>query len=225
MGHCAGVGIRAGHHRLLRPGRPGLTEGVDEEALTCTALWEAVTGTPGTQTWHETVRVTCRNEAAEAARKAENERTHGPWRERAGKTLTEPATGKQISYLNKLVAQVARTLRQAADRGGGPQAGHRPGRPLPPIAGQALSGAVAVSRRGRNGLAVRLPADRPRGHVDGHSGRPVNASTGPRAHTGPSPCRSPARGRSSPGHRAPAHGEDAPQVIEVTVGAGVDTPG
>ncbi|MCX4740916.1 hypothetical protein [Streptomyces antibioticus] len=61
--------------------------------------------------------VTCRSEAAEAARKAENERTHGPWRERAEKTLTEPATGKQISYLNKLVAQVARTLRRRVHQG------------------------------------------------------------------------------------------------------------
>ena len=36
---------------------PGLTEGVDEEKLTTNALWQAVTGTPGTQDWYESVRV------------------------------------------------------------------------------------------------------------------------------------------------------------------------
>lgn len=36
---------------------PGLTEGVDESRLTANALWEAVTGKPGTQTWYESVHV------------------------------------------------------------------------------------------------------------------------------------------------------------------------
>ena len=36
---------------------PGLTEGVDEEKLTTNALWQAVTGTPGSQDWYESVRV------------------------------------------------------------------------------------------------------------------------------------------------------------------------
>jgi hypothetical protein len=36
-----------------------MTEGVDESALRASALWEAVTGKPGTQTWHEGVQVTC----------------------------------------------------------------------------------------------------------------------------------------------------------------------
>ena len=35
---------------------PGLTEGVDETKLTANALWAAVTGTPGTQTWYEPIR-------------------------------------------------------------------------------------------------------------------------------------------------------------------------
>lgn len=35
---------------------PGLTEQVDEERLTTNVLWEAVTGTPGTQTWYDSVR-------------------------------------------------------------------------------------------------------------------------------------------------------------------------
>lgn len=35
---------------------PGLTEGVDESQLTVNALWEAVTGKPGTQTWYERVQ-------------------------------------------------------------------------------------------------------------------------------------------------------------------------
>lgn len=35
---------------------PGLTEGVDESQLTVNALWEAVTGKPGTQTWHERIQ-------------------------------------------------------------------------------------------------------------------------------------------------------------------------
>lgn len=36
---------------------PGLTEGVDEKHLTANALWEAVTGRPGTQDWPERVVV------------------------------------------------------------------------------------------------------------------------------------------------------------------------
>lgn len=34
---------------------PGLTEGVDEDKLTVNALWEAVTGRPGSQSWYEDV--------------------------------------------------------------------------------------------------------------------------------------------------------------------------
>ncbi|GAA2638551.1 hypothetical protein GCM10009863_64270 [Streptomyces axinellae] len=85
---------------------PGLTEGVDESALTTNALWEAVTGKPGTQTWHESVHVTCRSPEAEAARKAENERIYAPRRERAAKT--EPATAAQVKYLTTLAEKVGK---------------------------------------------------------------------------------------------------------------------
>jgi hypothetical protein len=87
---------------------PGLTEGVDEETLTTDALWEAVTGQPGTQHWHESVHVTCRSEEAEAARKAENERVYGPRRERAAKAKTEPATPAQLKYLTNLAEKVGK---------------------------------------------------------------------------------------------------------------------
>jgi hypothetical protein len=93
---------RTGYYGLVGP---GLTEGVDEEKLTANALWEAVTGKPGTQTWYESVHVTCRSPESEAARKAENERIYGPRRERAQKAKTEPATAKQLAYLATLVAK------------------------------------------------------------------------------------------------------------------------
>jgi hypothetical protein len=87
---------------------PGLTEGVDESALTTNALWEAVTGKPGTQTWHEHVQVTCRSPEAEAKRKAENERIYGPRRERAAKAKTELATPAQLKYLATLAEKVGK---------------------------------------------------------------------------------------------------------------------
>jgi len=37
---------------------PKLTEDVDERMLTTNALWEAVTGTPGRQSWYEPIRET-----------------------------------------------------------------------------------------------------------------------------------------------------------------------
>jgi hypothetical protein len=43
------------HHPYYALVGPGLTEGVDEGALTTDALWEAVTGKPG-QGWREPVR-------------------------------------------------------------------------------------------------------------------------------------------------------------------------
>lgn len=58
----------------------GLTEGMDEEALTTGTLWEVVTGKPGTRGWAETVRVVCRSDESEAARKAEDNRSYGPAR-------------------------------------------------------------------------------------------------------------------------------------------------
>ncbi|WP_328506006.1 hypothetical protein [Streptomyces sp. NBC_00391] len=94
---------KTGYYGLVGP---GLTEGVDESALTANALWEAVTGKPGTQTWYESVHVTCRSPESEAARKAENERIYGPRREWAEKAKTEPATPAQLKYLTTLVEKV-----------------------------------------------------------------------------------------------------------------------
>ncbi|MFM9709114.1 hypothetical protein [Streptomyces galilaeus] len=71
---------------------------MDEEKLTADALWEAVTGKAGAQTWYESVHITCRSPEAEAARKAENERIYAPRRERAEKAKTEPATEAQVKY-------------------------------------------------------------------------------------------------------------------------------
>ena len=48
--------VRSGSGWVALTG-PGLTEGVDESALTANALWEAVTGKPGTQDWYESVKV------------------------------------------------------------------------------------------------------------------------------------------------------------------------
>ncbi|WP_232542629.1 hypothetical protein [Streptomyces sp. QHH-9511] len=96
---------RTGYYGLVGP---GLTEGVDETALTANALWEAVTGKPGTQTWPEQVHVTCRSPEAEAARKAENERIYGPRRERVAASKREPATAKQLKYLASLAEKVGK---------------------------------------------------------------------------------------------------------------------
>ncbi|MET9878571.1 hypothetical protein ABZZ36_28640 [Actinacidiphila glaucinigra] len=87
---------------------PGLTEGVDESALTANALWEAVTGKPGTQTWYEQVNVICRSPEAEAQRKAANERAYAPRREQAAKAKNEPATPAQLKYLASLAERVGR---------------------------------------------------------------------------------------------------------------------
>jgi hypothetical protein len=64
--------VRSGSGWVALTG-PGLTEGVDESALTANALWEAVTGKPGTQDWYESVKVIDRSELAGAKRKAEND--------------------------------------------------------------------------------------------------------------------------------------------------------
>ncbi|MFE5406964.1 hypothetical protein ACFQ9Z_37935 [Streptomyces sp. NPDC056580] len=94
---------RSGYYGLVGP---GLTEGVDEEKLTTNALWEAVTGKSGTQTWYESVHITCRSPESEAARLAENERVYALRRERAEKAKTEPATEAQVKYLTTLVEKV-----------------------------------------------------------------------------------------------------------------------
>ncbi|MCX4511215.1 hypothetical protein OHA27_13040 [Streptomyces sp. NBC_01619] len=96
---------KSGYYGLVGP---GLTEGVDESVLTTNALWEAVTGKPGTQTWYESVNVTCRSPEAEAARKAENERIYGPRRERAEKAKNELATAAQLKYLATLAEKVGK---------------------------------------------------------------------------------------------------------------------
>lgn len=96
---------RTGYYGLVGP---GLTEGVDEEKLTADALWEAVTGKPGAQTWYESVHITCRSPEAEAARKAENERIYAPQRERAEKAKTELTTEAQVKYLTTLAEKVGK---------------------------------------------------------------------------------------------------------------------
>ncbi|MFE9559248.1 hypothetical protein ACFYOD_38190 [Streptomyces sp. NPDC006703] len=94
---------RTGYYGLVGP---RLTEGVDEEALTANALWEAVTGKPGTQTWYESVRVTCRSPEAEAARKAANDEHYGRIREESAKrkaaAQTDPLSPAQLRYLASL---------------------------------------------------------------------------------------------------------------------------
>lgn len=87
---------------------PQLTEGVDEARLTTDALWEVVTGEPGTQDWFETVHVTDRSEKAEAERKDANERANRQRRERRQASKTEPASPAQLRYLTSLVTTVSR---------------------------------------------------------------------------------------------------------------------
>lgn len=87
---------------------PGLTEGVDESALTTAALWEAVTGKPGERGWGEFVRVIDRSEAAEARRKAENDSYYQKLRERSTVAKKAPVTPTQLKYLNSLVSKVDR---------------------------------------------------------------------------------------------------------------------
>lgn len=91
---------------------PGLTEGVDESALTTNALWEVVTGKPGTQTWHEDVHVISRSQEAEAKRKADNEEYYGRIREVSAKrkaaATREPITAAQLKYLISLAEKVGK---------------------------------------------------------------------------------------------------------------------
>lgn len=100
---------KSGYYGLVGP---GLTEGVDETALTANALWEAVTGKPGTQTWHEQVHITCRTPEAEAARKAANDEHYGRIREESAKrkaaAQTERATEKQLKYLASLAEKAGK---------------------------------------------------------------------------------------------------------------------
>jgi len=94
-----------GHIALVGP---GLTEDVDESQLTANALWEAVTGKPGTQDWYEQVRVICRDPEHEAARKAQNAEIYQARKDRAAKSKQEPLSPAQISYLTTLAQKAGR---------------------------------------------------------------------------------------------------------------------
>ncbi|WP_409062469.1 hypothetical protein [Streptomyces sp. SYP-A7185] len=65
-----------------------------------------VTGTPGTQTWHERVQVADRSAHAEAERKVANDEHYGRLREESAKRRAaakkEPATPAQLRYLTSL---------------------------------------------------------------------------------------------------------------------------
>lgn len=79
---------------------------MDESALTANALWEAVTGKPGTQTSHKGVHITCRSPESEAKRKADNDEYYGRIREESAKRKAaakkEPITPAQLKYLTSL---------------------------------------------------------------------------------------------------------------------------
>jgi hypothetical protein len=74
---------------------PGLIGDVDEARLTTNAVWEAVTGEKGAQSWFEPVKVIERSEKVEAERKAANDRVYGQRRERAAATNTEPLSQRR----------------------------------------------------------------------------------------------------------------------------------
>lgn len=92
----------------------GLTEGVDESALTTNALWAAVTGTEPAQDWFETVRVIARAAPAEPDpdtdkdRKAPSASAPGAKRPRASTSKAEPITAPQLNYLSSLATKVSR---------------------------------------------------------------------------------------------------------------------
>ncbi|MFG2563067.1 hypothetical protein [Streptomyces sp. NPDC048496] len=96
---------KTGYYGLVGP---GLTEDVDENALTTDVLWEAVTGQPGAG-WVETVQVTDRSPTAESHRKAANDEHYARIRaESAARKATakkEPATAPQLKYLTSLAAK------------------------------------------------------------------------------------------------------------------------
>jgi len=84
---------------------PGLTEGVDEDALTINALWEAVTGTPGAQDWQESVRTIDRLTATGAAGPDSLPRTGASKRGRSGRSKKSAlATQAQLACLMVLQA-------------------------------------------------------------------------------------------------------------------------
>ncbi|WP_326651624.1 MULTISPECIES: hypothetical protein [unclassified Streptomyces] len=92
---------KTGYYGLVGPG------------LTANALWEAVTGKPGTQTWHEGVHITCRSPESEAKRKAANDEYYGRIREESAKRKAaakkEPITPAQLKYLTSSRRRWARS--------------------------------------------------------------------------------------------------------------------
>jgi hypothetical protein len=88
---------------------PGLTEGVDEAALTTNALWEAVVGSPGTQDWFETVHVFPRDASnAGPAASSSTSDYYAARRERVEDAKTAPLTEAQSRYLSTLATKVSR---------------------------------------------------------------------------------------------------------------------
>ncbi|MFJ8770124.1 hypothetical protein [Streptomyces clavifer] len=96
---------KTGYYGLVGP---GLAEGVDEEKLTADALWEAVTGKPGTQTWYESVHITCRTPESEAALKEHYKQVYAPAQARRKQGKTESATEAQVKYLTTLAEKVGK---------------------------------------------------------------------------------------------------------------------
>lgn len=100
---------------------PGLTQDVDESRLTANALWEAVTGQPGQQTWFEQVQVLDRSPEAEAeeAEYYREMRARSAAKKKAAQR--EPATDAQRRYLTSLAkkdsdlfdAELAKVLSKA----------------------------------------------------------------------------------------------------------------
>jgi hypothetical protein len=93
---------------------PGLTEGVDEDALTTNALWKVVTGTEGEQDWFEPVRVfepppaRSLSPSEVTAKKAASNARYAEKQQRAASAKTEPLTEAQLRYLRTLVTKVSR---------------------------------------------------------------------------------------------------------------------
>ncbi|MCX2968206.1 MULTISPECIES: hypothetical protein [Streptomyces] len=67
-----------------------------------------MTGKPGTQTWYESVHVTCRSPESEAARKEHYEQIYAPAQERRKQAKTKPATEAQVRYLTTLAERVGK---------------------------------------------------------------------------------------------------------------------
>ncbi|MDF9867871.1 MULTISPECIES: hypothetical protein [Streptomyces] len=127
---------------------PGLTEGVDEEKLTANALWEAVTGKPGTQTWYESMHVTCRNPESEAALKEDTVACAStPW-QRKSRRAPDPPLGFTTFYPLSIRASLMEPTGVVLAGSSRLRCG---------MAGQAVAGRDAAPRGGRNVVAA-IPA-------------------------------------------------------------------